>query len=151
MPDGMGGASIGAGGATAAAIVAYVLDKAFGSGRSLKSIDDKFADLKKWLDDDIEHLTKLAENTSRHVERVFDMHNVVDPEDPSGYIWYFSVGLRGSIRSLSERVSNMVGLLSKVVDRFDQYNKTLEKLIAIVEKLQADVSALGVIISTTSR
>ncbi len=151
MPDGMGGAGIGAGGATAAAVVAFVVDKAFGSGRTLKSIDERFVELKKWLDDDIDALTKFAEMTSRLVERLYDMHDVADPEDPSGKIWYFSVGLRSNMKSLSERVSKLVDLIDMVVGRFDQYNRTLEKLIKVVDKLQSDVSALGVIISATNR
>ena len=151
MPDGMGGAGIGAGGGAIAAIVAYTLDKTLGSGRAVKSLDEKFAELKAWLEADIQSLTKIAERTARFTEKTFEMHDVADPDDPSGRIWYFSVGLRNNMKSLSERVSKLVDLIEKLVSRFDQYNQTMEKLIRVVEQLQKDVSALGVMISATSR
>jgi len=151
MPDGLGGAGFGLGGGAAAAVVAYVLDKTLGSGKTLSSLDERFAKFKEWIEVDLKNLTKTTESTAKFVERIFDMHNVLDPDDPSGKIWYFSVGLRTHIKSLSERVTRLVDLIDKVVNRFDQYNTTLAKLIQVVDKLQADVSALGVMISTTSR
>jgi len=151
MPDGLGGAGLGVGGGAIAAVVAYVLDKTLGSGKTLTSLDERFAKLKEWLEKDLKSLATSTAAIERFSEKLFDMHNVPDPDDPSGKIWYVSVGVRTNIRSLSERVSKLVDLIDKIVNRFDQYNTTLEKLIKIVDKLQADVSALGVIISTTSR
>jgi len=151
MPDGMGGAGIGAGGGAAAAAIVYALDRIFGSGKAVKNLDDRFKELREALEKDIDSLRTLAERATAFAEKLHDWHNVADPDDPSGKLWYFSVSLRRHIDSLQAKVSKLLELLDQLVRRFDKYNNTMEKLITVVEQLQKDVNALGLMVSGINR
>lgn len=158
MPDGMGGAGIGAGGGALAAAVVYALDKFVGSGKAVKTLDEKFksfderlVELKTKIEGDVGDLKKLAERATQFAERLYDWHNIADPDDPSGRIWYFSVALRKLLASLETKISKLLDLLERLVVRFDKYNTTLENLITVTEKLQADVNALGLLVAGLDR
>jgi hypothetical protein len=143
MPDALGGAGIGAGGGALAAAVVYALDRAFGSGRGQKRIEEKFDELKG----SITTLTSIAESAKKIADKLYDWHNVGDPDDPSGKLWYFSVALRRLLESLQTKVSKLLELLDQLVRRFDEYNVTMGRLISVVEALQKDVLALRVEVS----
>lgn len=151
MPDGIGGAGIGAGGGAVAAAVVYALDRWLGSGRAVKNLDDRFKELREALQTDISSLRQLAERATAFAERLHDWHNVADPDDPSGKLWYFSVSMRRLLDSLQTKVSKLLELLDQLVRRFDKYNNTMEKLITVVEQLQKDVNALGLMVSGMNR
>lgn len=151
MPDGLGGAGIGAGGGAAAAAVAYVLDKIYGSGKSAKNFNEQFREFRDELEKGLAGLVKLSERANVMAQKLLDWHDVNDPDDPAGKIWYFSVSLRKVLATLDTRVSRLLELLDDLVRRFDRYNETLEKLITVTEKLQTDVSALGIVVSGMDR
>ena len=85
------------------------------------------------------------------LQKLLDWHDIDDPDDPAGKIWYFSVALRRVMGTLDTRVSRLLELLDDLTRRFDKYNETLEKLITVTEKLQANVSALSIVISGIDR
>lgn len=144
MPDGLGGAGVGAGGGAAVAAIAYLLDRTFGSGRAVKNLDERFKELRESIEGDISKLSTLAEKAIGFAERLHDWHNVADPEDPAGKIWYFSVAQRRLLASMQAGVEKLLELLGELIQRFDKYNTTMERLITVVEKLQQDVNALVV-------
>jgi len=147
MPDVLGGAGLGAGGGAIAAAVVYAMDRAFGSGRTIKHLDDKVRELREDLSEEIGAIRRALERVAGHVQRLHDWHDVADPDDPSGKLWYFSVALRRAIDTLGRKVSRLLELLDDLVRRFDRYNETMERLITVVEKLRRDVDALGVVVA----
>lgn len=151
MPDGTGGLATGLGAGGALTTAAYLFDKLFGSGRAVKSLDDQFKELKEGLEVELKALLSKVEFTSLLVAKLTDWHDVGDPDDPSGKLWYFSVGLRKCMVSLETKVGRLLSLLEELVRRLDRYNETLEKLITVAERLQNDVSALGVIVAGMDR
>jgi hypothetical protein len=151
MPDGMGGAGIGAGGGAAAAGLALIIDKLFGSGRAVKSIDTQFQELGQKIEDELNKIVEKATSTAELVSKLVDWHAVSDPDDPAGKIWYFSVGLRSCMKSLEARTAKLLDLLEELVRRFDRYNETLAKLVTVTEKLDKNVSALGVMVAADRR
>lgn len=142
-PTGLG---VGAGGGAAAAAIVYLLDKFLGSGKTVKSLDEQFKALKEDFEKEFKALLVLAERSTAFTEKLFDMHNVADPDDPSGKIWYFSVTLRRIVTSLDTRMSRLLDLLEELERRFRNYNETLEKLVTVIERLDKDVTALGIMV-----
>ena len=147
MPDGTGGAAIGAGGGAVVGAVMYALNQFLGSGRAVKGLDTSLTETRTQLEKDLAALMVELKFVSHRVSRIHDWHDVSDPEDPAGKIWYFSVALRTTLKALTDRVGRLVDLIDKVVRRFDQYNATTEKLITVVEGLQKDVQALGLMVA----
>lgn len=141
------GIGLGAGGGAIAGAVVYALDRAFGSGRAVKSLDRNFKELR----DDIAALSKLFGETSERVARLFDWHSVTDPDDPAGKIWYFSVATRKLLTTMQAGVDRLLELIGELIQRFDKYNATMERLIDVVEQLQQNVNGLGVIVSGLDR
>jgi len=144
MPDGMGGAGIGAGGGAVMGAVMYALNQFLGAGRAIKTMDTSITEWRKEVDKDLENLVAM-------VRTLHDWHSVADPEDPAGKIWYFGVAPRRILRALDDRVGRLVDLTGKVVDRFDQYNKTTEQLITVIESLKKDIDALGLMVGRIDR
>lgn len=136
----LGGAGIGAGGGAVAATVAYLLDRFFGSGRSLKTMEEK-----------LDAVRGMVDRAVVVVEKLQDWHNIPDPDDPAGKIWYFSVALRRILEKMQAGINKLLELLAELIQRFDRYNQTMASLITVVEKLQRDVSALGILVSGMDR
>jgi hypothetical protein len=151
MPDGMGGAGIGAGGGAAAATIVYALDRIFGSGKAARNLEERIREFRENVEREIKEMRSVVERAAGISDKLFDWHNIADPDDPSGKLWYFSVALRRAIESLQAKTQRLLDLLDQLVRRFDQYNTTTERLIIVVESLQRDVSALGILVSGMDR
>jgi hypothetical protein len=143
-PTGIG---LGAGGGAIAGAVAFTLDRMFGSGRSVKTLDASFKELK----DEVTKIGSSFDGTVEKIERLFDWHSVADPDDPAGKIWYFSVAQRKTLDSMQAGVSRLLVLLGELIQRFDRYNTTMDRLIVVVEKLQTDVNGLGLSVASLDR
>lgn len=151
MADPVGGLGLGAGGGAAAAALVYIFDRILGSGKVVKTLDESFKDFRESLEDDLMDLRRLAERNTSFAEKLHDWHDIQDPEDPAGKIWYFSVGLRKILASMQNGVDKLLELLGKLIQRFDRYNETTIKLISVVEQLQKDVASLGALIRDDRR
>jgi hypothetical protein len=151
MPDGMGGAGIGAGGGAIAAAIAYALDKAFGSGKTARLLENKFNELKEIVTREHGITQEQVASILAATMRLVDWHNVTDPDDPAGKIWYFSVGLRRTLMVMQHGVDKLMELIDRLIDRFDLYNRSIERLVVVIEALQKDVDGLGVLVASMER
>lgn len=155
MADPTGGLGLGLGGGAAVGAIAYVLDKMVGSGRQLKAFDTSLKELREHLEKNLlkefGDLRKLSERATGLVEKLHDWHNVSDPDDPAGKIWYFSVGLRRALTDMQSGVGKLLDLLRELVSRLDRYNETIVKLITVLDVLQRDVERLQASVSELDR
>lgn len=151
MADPTGGLGIGAGGGAAAAAIVYLLDRVLGSGKIVKTLDESFKEFREALEDDLADIRRLGERNTAFTEKLLDWHDVQDPEDPAGKIWYFSVSLRKLLASMQAGVNKLLELLGELIQRFDKYNETMAKMITVVEQLQKDVAALGLVVNGMDR
>lgn len=147
-PTGLG---LGAGGGAAAGLAVYLLDRLLGSGRAVKTLDQSFRELREALEADLASIRTLGERANVIAQKLLDWHDVTDPDDPAGKIWYFSVGLRRLLTSMQAGVDKLLQLIGELIQRFDRYNETMLKLITVVERLQTEVSSLSALVNNLDR
>ena len=143
MPTGELGLGLGAGGALTA--VMYIVNTLFGAGKSIKAINTRFKSVEKKIDEDFKDLFTQVRSNSARLKQLVDWHNVTDPEDPSGKLWYFNMAQRKSLASLENNAGHLLDLIEELVRRFDRYNEMLEKLVIITERLDKNVTELNIL------
>lgn len=131
MPD-PASLGLGAGGGAGVAAVTWLLDKLYGSGKSVKELRDELKSI-------TEHY--LAP-TLKKIEEMWTWHNIQDPKDPAGKIWYFSVALRNLLEGVDKNLDVSVDIQKELISRFDRYNDLMEQLAVAVGKLDERIHNL---------
>jgi hypothetical protein len=136
LPDGLGGAGVGGASGLTAALVVYLADRLFGTGKQVRQILPELEET---------YLKPVLEMT----KELHTWHDVQDPSDNTQKIWWFTKALRQTIAKLVERfgvfnrmLDGLTTVAEKLLDSSKQLQGSVDELKEIVQRLQKDVEVL---------